>query len=969
MELEVPRVWLRLEFRVDADGQLSLTVTDDRGRSASADRGSQGWVPAVLPAVGLPEPVVVRVPQALGSLLSDAVFRLPATRVGTTLRPAVPVFVSLPASLDLLISTAAIDQLLAQQVPIATDARVLIHHRTTSSPVSPFTLPLDLVASGDRGPGILETFDRSPWVQADQGVQSHLASSRDIPDVVELAEYLAEHDVDLIVLDASAAQRLSAAQPAAGRQSVLRAVVVLAEGNGGLLDGAGAAVPWARSTFLVKGPPDAEQFTVLQQLLVALSHDLPLHDALVFLRNGMATPNRVQLFASPDSLHDLRLTSAWSAIERSLAGINGTVGQRAGEDEAHLSEAMPQADPSLLRRVVDDVAEVRRLNLDFAFESRGLLPLASAWQRLVSAFDGARLLRNGGQNGAQVPSAAAQDPQPRVVNLGLRRGAEVLAAPNTGSTYVDPSRSLVAGGRYELDVQIGAAWQASLVVGEPPAIDLLLPDDRRGHDLHVSVFGEKVRIEGPATRVLRLPPAGPSEVISFAVVMPVAEGPVHLRVSVYYRQNLLQTFRLDGLVAAAEQVHAEPILVAELDHSATHDWGNLDELGRRALSLTLNTDGRDGHQLYIKGLKVAATVRVDVDREDNLMKDIRQVLTESVEKTRSPQSTVWALAELGRSLFGAVFSEVDDAAAEALRTVSRSTDETLQVVRANTDRAVGWPLVYDWLLPDVMFGGPEPEVCFGRGMNGGPCGHSAADGVVCVLGFWGLRHRLEELLADPVREDMPIDVAVRNPNVLVALGVDDDATKSLAGRLSSAGTAGVHVLGPQDSLLADLWKPDRPGIVIVLGHHETRDLVGEPQGARIELLTADRWLRGGKLIDQAQQQGRWRPPHSVVLLLSCRSAAAAPTEMTTFLKALQGARAGAVIGTECDVFSDVAVEFATALLTSMFVDGTGPGSRGRSASFAEAVRRARQSIVVDRRDPVGFAFDAFGPADLRLTRA
>jgi hypothetical protein len=38
-------------------------------------------------------------------------------------------------------------------------------------------------------------------------------------------------------------------------------------------------------------------------------------------------------------------------------------------------------------------------------------------------------------------------------------------------------------------------------------------------------------------------------------------------------------------------------------------------------------------------------------------------------------------------------------------------------------------------------------------------------------------------------------------------------------------------------------------------------------------------------------------------------------------------------------------------------------------TFAQAVRFARHRIVIDKGDPRGFAFDAFGPAELTLVQA
>jgi hypothetical protein len=90
----------------------------------------------------------------------------------------------------------------------------------------------------------------------------------------------------------------------------------------------------------------------------------------------------------------------------------------------------------------------------------------------------------------------------------------------------------------------------------------------------------------------------------------------------------------------------------------------------------------------------------------------------------------------------------------------------VQVIRADPDQAVPWSLVYDWSLPTALRGVAAPPVCFGRTDDGRPCTHGPDDKKVCVFGFWGIRHLVEELLADRGRDDIPGEVAVGNPGAL-----------------------------------------------------------------------------------------------------------------------------------------------------------------------------------------------------------
>jgi hypothetical protein len=103
MELEVPRVWLRIKVDLLPDGRLALEVADDSGRGVRAPRtagAAHGWDEVVV--ADTPStfgPVRVRRPVALGEMAAAALRRLPVHRTGTPHPTAVPVFVSAPADL------------------------------------------------------------------------------------------------------------------------------------------------------------------------------------------------------------------------------------------------------------------------------------------------------------------------------------------------------------------------------------------------------------------------------------------------------------------------------------------------------------------------------------------------------------------------------------------------------------------------------------------------------------------------------------------------------------------------------------------------------------------------------------------------------------------------------------------------------------------------------------------------------
>jgi hypothetical protein len=968
------QAWLRLRTEVQPDGKLVVGVADDLGEEVRRLRApglAFGWSEFSLPPSNRwpSGPLSIRYPVALPGMLAGCAERLGDGRV--------PVFAAAPPA---LFSGVDVAERLLRAIPsiagtpagpasvspasLGEDRWVVLQDRATPRPATPFALPLRVAAVGQRGAEALARLG-GPWITPDQDLQPYIADIGWLEEPRDVLPRLAERDIDVLIVDAFGASDLgSRLRRRARRPGTLRLVIVLGAGDGGALDAGDIRIPAARSVLTVKGPPGDGQLQAVRDFLLALSHDRPLHEALVSVRSQQY---RADLSASPESLHDLRLASARAALERDLAELSGSVGPGTTQQlNEQVTRDLPATEQDTGRELVTGVSQARQVaaQVSFTRESLGLYPLARACRHLVSARGALHRLR------APALTLTSRDittePPFRVVNMALRHRGDAVA-PGAASGYLDERRTLAAAGPYDLDVQIGAPWLNSLVADDPKTAQLHLPDDSRGHDVEVALFSDAVTVLGDRTRTLRVPTSGPSDLVTFPLVMPDAAGPAWVRLSVYHRENLLQTFRLDMLVTAAEEVRPEPVLVAHLQHSATRDWTNLDQLGARAVSITLNADSSGGHRIFVKRLDVTMTLPVDASGHRHLMDEVRKVLTDAVDQKEPTDEIVWQLARKGQELHGWIFNGSDDAGGEALRSLRGWADEAVQVIRADPKQAVPWSLVYDWSLPVALHGAPTPPVCFGRTGDGRPCGHGPDDGGVCVLGFWGIRHQLEELLGDPTRDCIPPEVAVGNPGALVALGVQDGATGTLSARLSPIVAPGaVRTLSAQESLLDSLFRADRPGIVLVLGHNETRTLFGEPEGSRISLLTSEAWLQWKAITTQGTKNGKWRPPHSVVFLLSCGSAASDVTELNGFLSALRGVKAGAIVGTECDVYSDQALDFTLHLLGAMTGRTGQPGVP--PLTFTSAVRFARQHLVIGKEDPRGFAFSAFGPAGLSLVR-
>lgn len=969
--MHVPRVWCRVVVKIRHDGALTMAVQDDTGLRVTAPQSGdtrRGWHEDWLTLSGLPVPVRVQWPDELATALVGASERLESLRSASPYPAVVPLLVKAPRELALVHWQEGLEDLMGEDLGTRGLGRWLAvgDRPRTGGDVPAFELPLRLLLIGEAGYEVQERClaDGNPWVDQ-QGVTTATSVTTWVESAREAAAHMQEGDVDIIVADAADASRLKL-RPKLVRPA--RLAIVLGSGDGGPTEGAALALSWCRSLLLAPGPAAPSRLQAVSEMLFGLSHDLPLHDAVTWAAD--LSGGRLRLSASAESLHDLRLTSAWEAIERETTSLQGLLGA------ADLSSVIEGAAP--WKPAVEWVSRVRTLEgpspgipfevlpdpeesllpnlgnvrIGFAMEREGLLPLAGAKARLGRVRDLVRDMT------AAEPTLRARGPADadRVVNLGVRRSSTAVA-PGATAVYADQRSVLAADRSYTLDVQVGSPWQHTLMKGWVEPIGLLLPDSRRGHDLTVSIFSDTFVLDGLTTLALHLPPEGASEMVSFAIRTPAQPGYAWLRVSVYHQDNLLQTFRLTAVVADDERYEERDALVAELEHSATTGWRNLDALGRRDLSVTLN-HGTWGHRVFIKHRAVTGIATLDNEALDKFAQRIRENLALLVDGAVEPADAVWELANLGRDLHVAVFAELGPQPRQALEDVRNGSDLDVQVVRTHVQTALPWPLSYDWPLPTRIVGEPRPPVCLGRLPDGQPCTHTAADEVVCVRGFWGLRHQVEEILADPEGREAAGPIDVGQGGALLALGVQDPYVAELDSEVERLlDPATIRRLGGTDRFLDEAFQPSHAGVVVVLGHYEREPVEGQPQGDRISIGTLERWLLP---VDILQSAGiGWGAPRPLVLLLACGSTAVRPRELTSFLSALHGACAGGIVGTECDIFTDLARDFTAALLGAMRGE---PGGTGMN--FSRAVLTARRELVLGKGDVRGLVFDAYGPAEL-----
>jgi len=581
---------------------------------------------------------------------------------------------------------------------------------------------------------------------------------------------------------------------------------------------------------------------------------------------------------------------------------------------------------------------------------------------------------------------ALREGQHRFVDIALER---VETDPLVSS--VEKGYVLAKGARYRLRIHIGNRLADSLLMGETPPLDPLLPDPEgeKGHTLEVAVQGKDFQVLSPPVQELYLPLIGGSEPIYFTIRTPAVRGKATARICVYCKNHLLQSFLLGADVADSEERGSREALGVRLEFSRTARFTNLDDLGARALSINVNHDGATStHELMVKGDNAAGELSLLPMTFDREMEEFRRILLEA---TFDPQNSsrarnypevppgaipspdvsaiVRKLAKKGNELYRAVFRRAGHNAQlqKALQAIRERSDETLQVVRLDENFLFPWSMVYDYDVPEERAGMPPKPVCLGVTTdNAGAvvrCAHhhQSFDGY-CANGFWGVRHYIEELLATGQEDALKTVQPLRGAGA-IRIVADQNLPEAtlLAKKLQKAIGDTEVVIGPEDdALLIDmLWKkpPERPAVLIVLGHLETQTIANEPDSPRIVLVPGSKWLTEQKMSQRFQQNLAWDQPRTLVLILACESAATKAETINDFVTAFNAAGSAAVIGTECIVFSRLVARFAEEVTLALW--------KGTALGKANTEFRRR---LLAAGNPLAFVFRSIGDADLTIQR-
>jgi hypothetical protein len=876
----------------------------------------------------------------------------------------------------------------------------------------PLRLPLRVLAVGARPTETLSKLSEAGWYANDRATQEHGIELRTVPPD-GFAHALGEGSEWSIVLLNERGRPYLLRQALKQRP---RLVVLISPAlDGSFSEPLPTRVPVETAVLRLMGDDLAPYF---KEFFYGILHDYPLHEAVKAANRKERELNTttVRLHANPESNNQLRLSDALAQMLdevnhvrrwRRLGNLNKFIERASGELSAPLRDDLFKLGE--LRRSLDqDFDDIESGTFNFMQETRSIVPMSRASSSLASA-------RTKAAHISEVAASIVNNAE-FVENLKMHHERRVDVAlehvTNSGEEAATTDKPLRQGAMYKVRVHVGHPSPQSIVVGDPPPLDPLLPEtEESGHRLEVALFEKDFKLLTKNVQPLYLPLLGSSEPVYFMISAPQRSGVAEARIGLYYRNHLVQSFLLKAnvseggamlaplsikmFVSDADEGGAQWVemqtdkqLLTHLTFSRSERLTNLDELGPRALSVAVNSNAdAASHTFMLKLDADAAPVSLTEKTLDEQISAFREILrANTLNSQKQPlfpsypaagsvpsqdfKRVIRSLAEKGYDLYNAVFTRVPETMQDEMRRLAGSSDKTIQVIRHDPNFVFPWPILYDFQLPPKIHGAPPPPVCLGyEGEAPVPpadypvqkCSHNYMDEVYCIYGFWGLRHQIEQLVQIGGQTQNAITKIVPaspQKTIRLAVGTSDAHTKQLAQQMS-------HVLGASfvdtnlsaEDLVDLMWDDEkRPAILVVLGHLEMKPITAEPDEPRIVLVPSQKWFTANSILKSLRIKSRWKQqPNTLVLLMACSAGATEISTLNDFVTALTSAGAAAVVGTECLIFSSLVSRFAHDLTTEMW----------KKKTLGEAVKFFNRRLV-GSGNPLAFVFNYLGDADLTL---
>jgi len=737
----------------------------------------------------------------------------------------------------------------------------------------------------------------------------------------------------------------------------------------------------------------------LKELLYGIIHDYSLHEAvnLAIERGGLIDLTPI-LYTGIDANHSLRMVDGLDSFKQVVDVYAQTVNPG---DLSQFISKLPSNVADQIGPVFSNLGPVGQfftnteaIGGDFGRETSGLVPLSKSIQyfkmhqqpRLDEAWSNLKPL----VNTPEIFDVLRQT-QRRVVDATLDQLADTLR-------YVraDNERQMLPGGRYRLNINIGQPSTYSLMVGDVDTIDPLLPDPdhETGNELEVVVFPKDLILRSSSRKTILLPLLGGSTTARFLLEVPYGVKKAQLRFGIFRKNFLLQAFILEASVGENVALQDKPAITVKMDASTSASYGNLDNIAERDFYIGLNAGNDGSHSLFLKGDTIVREVH---GLNESLLADAQKKFSELLNSAyfsngslRFPMAAdtidkaaffkvIRDFAKVGSQYYHRLFSGNDKDFKEALAKLRKGSDFSFQIVRHDVNYSFPWPLIYDYYLVPPAAGQPDYPVCMGETFEQGKfadfkcdgegCPHNPNIHAYCIEGFWGFRHRIEQLLPN---QGTPRDIAKfingRDRKVLYSINFRDGFSEALDAHLQMSYP--VQAITHDCDWVELLWsEKTRPAALVVFGHLETNVIAGEPEEPRILTFPRDtwpgtsgnvplkKWLYHQILINKVIKDSPWTgEPLPLVFLISCFNATMTLNSLNSLVEDFNTAGASAIIGTECDITSDLGAAFIKEMMTSLYTE---------KKDIGEAIQAFNQNRFRSY-NPLAFVFTCFGNSNLKI---
>lgn len=632
----------------------------------------------------------------------------------------------------------------------------------------------------------------------------------------------------------------------------------------------------------------------------------------------------------------LRAMTRWSALTKAVESMNQNASARISLSEARTDE-------------------YRDMGASFAEEA---LDRIEDIELVSTATDGRRRFTR--LRPSRVVNADVCDPQGRALA---------------------PRMALAPGSKYRLRVWIGPETGQSLVVN-PAAIPLeeLPPNSEGGWWFDLVATSPTSNLVDSEYRIF-LPLTGASEKLDIPFRTALKEGPGHLRCTLYYANNAVQSLRLAFTIG--RHAHALPAH-AEVDFVLTHDLARAEALQPRRLNLLTNDSSSGVHTIVVKGSGVeAATSNVTESDAVALLGPMRKQLelitlgrdkknqydddnAASLEQLTADLST---LAHHGWSLLQAAvpMTSVQSRLRSTLMTTSK-----IQISRAGRT-VFPWALLYDgprqgldeWVPCELLSTWSSAKMHISEYPSKCPFGPHKGLNVLCPFSFWGFRHLIEQppsVLAGQMATSIKLGANAHGATVR-SLDLDEDLSRKHLRLLGDvfAGHLRVTECHSRDAMIAAINVPETA--LIYLYCHGVVRLVGDAgvdrQEPYLEIGNGEAMATGDLnawALTEKWHPALWLDVQPLVFINGCHTAALSPEQVVDFVNTFAGANAAGVIGTEIAVAQPVASEFAQRFYEHLVTD---------SLTVGEAMRRARLDLLA-KGNVAGLVYTSFCSMDLAL---